>query len=151
MSKQNRVAAIFVAIGFALGAVIGGGATAAYAATAYGGWSTWTVNGISYTTRTYVTDAAGGVGGVQVKRSSGTTSPAGYLGGQVNLYRSTTLCRASTTQYNGSSIVQLVVQIGKQTCYSGNFRSTGIGYAYNSATGDYSGRIPPASPYLPLP
>ena len=138
-----------VITGFLVGLFVGAGATAAYALTSYTAWSNYSA-GSTYTTRAYITDSSGGVGGVHNKRADGATSPAGYLGGQVNIWRNGALCNSTGVVYNGSAVVQLAVQVSK-TCPGGGYSASGTAYAYNPGTGGYVGRATGMTPTLVLP
>jgi hypothetical protein len=140
-----------VITGFLVGLIVGVGATAAYAATTYTSWASYLADSTTYTTRAYVTDASGGVGGLHNKRSDGASSPSGYLGGKATIWRSGALCNSSpSVVYNGSAVVQLVVQVSK-TCAGGNYTASGTAYAYKPSTGTYAPKTTVQTPILVIP
>lgn len=129
------------------GFVLGGGATAAYAATVYSAWANFSAGSVAHSTRGYLTDA--GVYGQQVKRANGAASPAGWLGATTNVWKSSTLCGSSGPAYNSGSLVTHIVS-GSQysgVCGAGNYAQGGTGYAYNSSTGNYVSKTSVRTPF----
>ncbi len=139
-----------VITGFLVGLMVGAGATAAYAFTTYTGWSNY-VGDTTYTTRAYLTDTSGGIGGVHNKRADGVSSPAGYLGGRPSIWRNGALCNTTSgIVYNSGAVVQLVVQVAK-TCSAGNYTASATAYGYRPSTGTYVSRATGNTPVVALP
>lgn len=141
MKRRTSIMAGAV-IGFVVGAVAL--PTAAYAITYYAPAITWNAGTTTYWERGYVTDSAGGYLGVNVKRNDGGVSPAGYLGGGVVTYMSSSLCSLTGLHYNSSAIVQLVVNI-ENLCGRGYYRAASsarcrdAGGTWALVNGNYTG------------
>ena len=147
LSRSFRIGiAVALTAGF-----VAGGALSASATTVYSNWVSWNSGTLTYSTRSYLTDA--GTYGEQTKRSNDAVSPAGYLGSSIVVFTGTTACGSAGPLYNGSA---LVVEIVLNNSYSGlcsgtlPFYAKGIGYAYNPATGGYVTKQGLASPIKTL-
>ncbi|WP_425836913.1 hypothetical protein [Microbacterium sp. PA5] len=129
--------------GFLVGIPVG-----AAVATTY---SSWVSFGNGHHVRAYTVDSSGTpIGGSQVEKANGSTSPTGYLGGAATLQRSTASCATVGMTYNTKSLVRLIVKV-EYDCGSGNYRTSAVGSAYNPNTGNYWTTPTPTTPYQYVP
>lgn len=120
----------------------------AAAATTYSDWRNF---GGGYHVRGYTTSSGGvPIGGAHVERTNGASSAAGYLGAAALLSKGTSGCAVSNTVYNSRAIVRLVKYI-QYDCGAGNYRTQGLGRAYQATTGAYADAGSNLSPYYYVP
>ncbi|MGV9194408.1 hypothetical protein ACQ143_08690 [Microbacterium sp. MC2] len=134
--------------GCLLGGLLVGIPVGAAVATTY---SIWVSFGNGHQVRAYTVDSSGTpIGGAQVEKANGSTSPTGYLGGAVTMQRGTASCASAGTSYNTKSLVTLIVKV-QYDCGAGNYRTAAAGRAYNPNSGDYWSAPTPTTPYQYVP
>lgn len=105
---------------------------ASNAGTAYGNWGGYSVGGVSYQNRAWITTSAGSAGArTDVKPTSGC-APAGYMGVRARLFTSGgSLVQESSIAYN-SGCASLMTAPSNRSA-SGTWYSYGVTWGFNGS------------------
>lgn len=120
-------------IALIVGALGGGGAVAAQAASQTGSWSSFLSN--KYEGRATVYDHPSAVSASQHK--AGNNVPTSWLGARPMLYRAGTLCRGGTWSYNSGAANYTSKQLSGD-CGTGSYTARGSARGWNESVSNYA-------------
>lgn len=101
------------------------------------GYLYYTVNGITYANRSFVSNSTVMTGYVQVKRPDGGTIPGGWSSGQASLYRNGALCKSAAMYYFPDPVPSWLGGNAVKNCGTGNYTTRGSTGAYNGSGYNY--------------